>query len=134
MKIALVACNAKYIHSNPALYSLRAGAPDFRENIVLKEYTINQQKDDILRDLYQEAPDVVAFSCYIWNISFVKEIAADFHKILPKVPVWAGGPEVSYDAEEFLVQNPAFEGVMVGEGEASFAELAAFYINGEGSL
>lgn len=134
MKIALVACNAKYIHSNLALYSLRAYAAAFRENIVLKEYTINQQKDDILRDLYQEAPDVVAISCYIWNISFVKELAADLHKILPEVPIWAGGPEVSYDAEEFLHQNPAFGGVMVGEGEETFSELAAFYVSSRGSL
>ena len=132
MKIALVACNAKYIHSNLALYSLRAYAADFRKNIVLKEYTINQQKDDILRDLYQEAPDVVAVSCYIWNISFVKELAADLHKILPEVPIWAGGPEVSYDAEDFLRQNPAFCGVMAGEGEETFSELAAFYVNGQG--
>lgn len=134
MKIALVACNAKYIHSNLALYSLRAYAADFRKNIVLKEYTINQQKDDILRDLYQEAPDMVAISCYIWNISFVKELAADLHKILPEVPIWAGGPEVSYDAEDFLHQNPAFCGVMVGEGEETFSELAAYYANSQGCL
>lgn len=108
MKILLAACNAKYIHSNLAVYNLRAYAEDYRKNIVLKEYTINQQKDEILRDIYLEKPDVICFSCYIWNISFVKEIAEDLKKILPDSVFWAGGPEVSFDAEDFLKKNPGF--------------------------
>ena len=98
MKILLVACNAKYIHSNLAVYDLQAYASDYADHIVLKEYTINQQKDDIMRDIYLEHPDVVCVSCYIWNLSFVKELMADLIKILPGVDFWAGGPEVSYDA------------------------------------
>ena len=129
MKILLAACNAKYIHSNLAVYDLQAyAASDYADHIVLKEYTINQQKDDIMRDIYLEHPDVVCVSCYIWNISFVKELMADLTKILPDADFWAGGPEVSYDAEKFLAENPEFTGVMVGEGEETFLELSGHYI------
>ena len=134
MKILLAACNAKYIHSNLAVYNLRAYAGEYREHIILKEYTINQQKDEILRDIYLEKPDIICFSCYIWNISFVKEIAEDLKKILPESVFWAGGPEVSFDAEDFLKKNPGFFGVMVGEGEETFRELCRFYVENKGSL
>ena len=128
MKILLVACNAKYIHSNLAVYDLQAYASDYADHIVLKEYTINQQKEDIMRDIYLEHPDVVCVSCYIWNLSFVKELMADLIKILPGADFWAGGPEVSYDAEKFLTENSEFKGVMVGEGEETFKELAGYYV------
>nr|WP_295293587.1 B12-binding domain-containing radical SAM protein [uncultured Blautia sp.] len=128
MKILLAACNAKYIHSNLAVYDLQAYASEYADHIVLKEYTINQLKDDIMRDIYLEHPDVVCVSCYIWNLSFVKELMADLTKILPDVDFWAGGPEVSYDAEKFLTENQEFKGVMVGEGEETFKELAGYYI------
>ena len=128
MKILLVACNAKYIHSNLAVYDLQAYASDYADHIVLNEYTINQQKDDIMRDIYLEHPDVVCVSCYIWNLSFVKELMADLIKILPGADFWVGGPEVSYDAEKFLTENSEFKGVMVGEGEETFKELAGYYV------
>ena len=128
MKILLAACNAKYIHSNLAVYDLQAYASDYADHIVLKEYTINQQKDDIMRDIYLEHPDVVCVSCYIWNLSFVKELMVDLIKILPGADFWAGGPEVSYDAEKFLTENSEFKGVMVGEGEETFKELAGYYV------
>ncbi len=128
MKILLAACNAKYIHSNLAVYDLQAYAAKYADHIILKEYTINQQKDDIMRDIYLEHPDVVCVSCYIWNISFVKELMADLTKILPDADFWAGGPEVSYDAEKFLTENLEFTGVMVGEGEETFLELFGYYI------
>ena len=128
MKILLAACNAKYIHSNLAVYNLKSCSGKYSPNVVIKEYTINQIRDDVLKDIYLEQPDVICFSCYIWNISFVKELVPDLKKILPHVDFWAGGPEVSYDAVEFLKKNPAFFGVMVGEGEETFHELAGYYI------
>ena len=128
MKILLAACNAKYIHSNLAVYNLKSCSGEYSSGVVVKEYTINQLRDDILKDIYLEQPDVVCFSCYIWNISFVRELVPDLKKILPQVEFWAGGPEVSYDAVEFLKKNPAFFGVMVGEGEETFHELAGYYI------
>lgn len=128
MKILLAACNAKYIHSNLAVCNLKSCSGEYSSRVVVKEYTINQIRDDILKDIYLEQPDVVCFSCYIWNISFVRELVPDLKKILPQVEFWAGGPEVSYDAVEFLKKNPAFFGVMVGEGEETFHELAGYYI------
>ena len=128
MKILLAACNAKYIHSNLAVFNLKSCSGEYSSRVVVKEYTINQIRDDILKDIYLEQPDVVCFSCYIWNISFVRELVPDLKKILPQVEFWAGGPEVSYDAVEFLKKNPAFFGVMVGEGEETFHELAGYYI------
>lgn len=128
MKILLAACNAKYIHSNLAVYNLKSCSGEYSSRVVVKEYTINQIRDDILKDIYLEQPDVVCFSCYIWNISFVRELVPDLKKILPQVEFWAGGPEVSYDAVEFLKKNPVFFGVMVGEGEETFHELAGYYI------
>lgn len=138
MKILLIAINAKYIHSNLAVYSLRAYAQsrvtDPDTEIALAEYTINQQTDDILMDIYRRKPDVLCFSCYIWNISFVRELIRDLVKILPKTAFWAGGPEVSYDAEKFLTEMPEMTGVMVGEGEKTFHDLLEFYIDGKDSL
>ena len=134
MKILLAACNAKYIHSNLAVYDLKAYSSDYDEYVILREYTINQPKDEIMKDIYSSGADVVCFSCYIWNISFVRELIRDLVKILPKTAFWAGGPEVSYDAEKFLTEMPEMTGVMVGEGEKTFHDLLEFYIDGKDSL
>ena len=134
MKILLAACNAKYIHSNLAVYDLKAYSSDYDEHVILREYTINQPKDEILKDIYSSGADVVCFSCYIWNISFVRELIRDLVKILPRTAFWAGGPEVSYDAEKFLTEIPEMTGVMVGEGEKTFHDLLEFYIDGKDSL
>ena len=134
MKILLAACNAKYIHSNLAVYDLKAYSSDYDKEVFLREYTINQPKDEILKDIYGSGADVVCFSCYIWNISFVRELIRDLVKILPETAFWAGGPEVSYDAEKFLTEMPEITGVLVGEGEKTFHELLEYYIDGKGSL
>ena len=134
MKILLAACNAKYIHSNLAVYDLKAYSSDYDNEVLLREYTINQPKDEILKDIYGSGADVVCFSCYIWNISFVRELIRDLAKILPETAFWAGGPEVSYDAEKFLTEMPEMTGVLVGEGEKTFHDLLEYYIDGKGSL
>ena len=134
MKILLAACNAKYIHSNLAVYDLKAYSSDYDREVLLREYTINQPKDEILKDIYGSGADVVCFSCYIWNISFVRELIRDLAKILPETAFWAGGPEVSYDAEKFLTEMPEMTGVLVGEGEKTFHDLLEYYIDGKGSL
>ena len=126
MRFLLCGINAKYIHSNLAIFSLKAYADRKKipgEEIILKEYTINNYVEDILQDLYEEKADVVIFSCYIWNISFVRELAAELKKVSPDVKIWAGGPEVSYAANKFLMENPAFDLIMQGEGEEVFSEL-----------
>jgi len=127
MKVLLVAINAKYIHSNPAVYDLRAYAkkhvqlPDLQIDVA--EYTINEQLDTILMDIYQKRPDVLAFSVYIWNVSYVESLLPELHKLLPDVPLLLGGPEVSYHAPEVLKKFPFLTGIMVGEGEETFKEI-----------
>ena len=126
MRFLLCGINAKYIHSNLAIFSLKAYADRKKipgAEIILKEYTINNYVEDILQDLYEAKADIIIFSCYIWNISFVRELAAELKKVSPEVKIWAGGPEVSYAANKFLMENPAFDLIMQGEGEEVFSEL-----------
>ena len=128
MKIILTAINAKYIHSNPAVYSLYASAGvEQQKNIRIAEYTINNRQEEILADLYRQKPDVIAFSCYIWNWHMISTLLAELPKVLPDVHIWLGGPEVSFDPENLLEKYPMLTGIMVGEGEETFRELAAYY-------
>ena len=134
MKILLVAVNAKYIHSNLAVYSLKAAAQAYAEQIEIAEYTINQQIDIILKDIYTKQPDMVAFSCYIWNRRVVDELVGELPKLLKGVTLWVGGPEVSYEAEDYLKKHRTITGVMQREGEKTFCRLSSYYIEGTGSL
>ena len=133
MKFLLAAINAKYIHSNPAVYSLRAYAIEKEPGarIEIGEYTINHQTDHILQDIYRKKPDFVGFSCYIWNISQVYELARDLKQVLPETEIWLGGPEVSYDGEKILSQEPEIRGIMRGEGELTFSQVAEAYLAAE---
>lgn len=136
MNILLTAINAKYIHSNLAVYSLRAYAAGkcerYKEEIGIAEYTINQPLDQILMDLYKRKPEVLCFSCYLWNIEYVEQLVAELGKIMPQTDIWLGGPEVSYHASHMLEQFPQVYGIMRGEGEETFSELAEFYHNNSG--
>ena len=175
MKFLLVAINAKYIHSNLGIYSLKAyaekelrkkkkaalagtgklvssvaeagaqgaeweadgavvtetqsvaGVSSGQVQVEIAEYTINHQMDQILQDIYRRKPDVIGFSCYIWNIQYIRPFLKDIPKVLPDVKIWMGGPEVYYRAESFLKEEPTVTGVMVGEGEVTLAELAEVY-------
>ena len=135
MKLLLVAINAKYIHSNLAVHSLRAYAKKhgYGEAVSLAEFTINHLEEDILRGIYKEKADVIAFSCYIWNIEIVLRLTKELRKIVPEAKLWLGGPEVSYNPKECLTKHPEVEGLMLGEGEQTFLELIRFYRdNGSG--
>lgn len=132
MKILLVAINAKYIHSNLAVYCLRAYAEknmpqDVNVQIELAEYTINQNRDEILKDIYRRQAEMICFSCYIWNLDYVESMIRDVKKVMKDVIIWAGGPEVSYDSRETLGRLPELTGVMKGEGEKTFAKLCEVY-------
>lgn len=131
MKILLAAVNAKYIHSNPGIYSLKAYAQSVNgaecPDIELAEYTINHQPEQVLQDLYRRGPQVIGFSCYIWNITFIRELIGDLGKILPEAQIWLGGPEVSFNSREMLEALPGARGIMKGEGEETFARLARAY-------
>lgn len=130
MNILLVAVNAKYIHSNLAVYSLKAYAE--KQNclcgsINIAEYTINQPLDQILMDLYKKKPEILCFSCYLWNISYIEQLVCEISKVMPEIEIWLGGPEVSWNAEEVLQRLPQVRGVMRGEGEETFLDLVHFY-------
>ena len=172
MKFLLTAINAKYIHSNPGVYSLKMfaeskgaaqavqgdqnpwedglpcvplGAEKQEEHgpyagvtektareshsmqVEIAEYTINNQMELILEDIYRRKPDMVGISCYIWNIAYALDLVRDIHKVLPDTDIWLGGPEVSYDAPQLLVREPEVFGVMKGEGEEMFAALLECY-------
>ncbi len=124
--IVLAAINAKYIHSNLAIHSLRAYAVQAEEEmqaIQIREYTINQPFADILKDIYKSQPGFLGLSCYIWNRSLVDSLLVEIRKILPETWIWVGGPEVTYDAVRYLEDHPAVDGVIRGEGEASLLGL-----------
>lgn len=128
MQFLLTAVNAKYIHSNPAVYSLKAYAgSQLQPYIALAQYTINQKTEEILGDLYKRHPDVIGFSCYIWNIDVIQELLWEIPKVLPDTDIWLGGPEVSYDGEILIKKLPMIKGIMVGEGEETFKELLTYY-------
>ena len=130
MNILLVAVNAKYIHSNLAVYSLKAYAEKqncLRGSIDIAEYTINQPLDQILMDLYKKKPEILCFSCYLWNISYIEQLVCEISKVMPEIEIWLGGPEVSWNAEEVLQRLPQVRGVMRGEGEETFLDLVHFY-------
>ena len=134
MRILLTAINAKYIHSNLAVYSLKASAGKYEPLVELAEFTINHQSDYMFGEIFRRRPQILFFSCYIWNRKEVLEAAENIRKVLPDTVIWAGGPEVSWDAEAFLRENPQFDGVMVGEGEKTFYRLLQHYVDDIGSL
>ncbi len=129
MKFLLAAVNAKYIHSNPAIYSLKAYAGEaYAANVELAEYTINNSFGDILADIYDRKPDVLGISCYIWNIALVEELLPEIHKLLPDTQIWLGGPEVSFECHKRLQKFSFVTGIMVGEGEETFLDLLKYYL------
>ena len=129
MKFLLTAINAKFIHSNPAIYSLRACAGEkLQPYVELAEFTINESLESILEGIWKRQPEVIGFSCYIWNWKMVQEILAELPKILPETEIWLGGPEVTYDGPGLLKKFPQVTGIMVGEGEATFRELLEKYL------
>lgn len=147
MKFLLAAINAKYIHSNLGVYSIKKyadeklspGVPSgFGDEeagdgqnyeIEIGEYTINHQMDEVLQDIYGRGPDVAAFSCYIWNIRYVLEIVRDLKKVCPRIQIWLGGPEASYDAEGILNRESAVDVILIGEGEETFLKMADRCLN-----
>ena len=121
-QILLVALNAKYIHSNPAVYSLAACANAVSNNVSIAEFTINDRYEDVLRGILLRKPEVIGFSVYIWNVEFMKQLMEDINRIAPSIRLMAGGPEASNDPKTYLAWC---ELVMLGEGERNFRTIAA---------
>ena len=127
MRVLLTAINAKYIHSNLAVYSLKSYASCYTQDVEIAEYTINQDVDDILADIFKKSPDILCFSCYLWNITFVSQLLVEVKKVMPHVHIWLGGPEVSFNAGQVMKSYPQVDGIMCGEGEETFHELLDYY-------
>lgn len=122
-KVILAALNAKYIHSNLALrYLSRFQNNNQKHHVETMEFTINQRLDFIAEELFRKQPDVVLFSCYIWNVEMLRQLCPILKKIMPDCVIGFGGPEVSYESETFLRENPAVDFVMRGEGELVFTK------------
>lgn len=130
MKYLLVGINAKYIHSNLGIHCLRAYAKKYSSvTPEIKEYTINMQHEDILQSIYEETPDFIAFSVYIWNVDIVLRLVRDIKTLLPNTTIYLGGPEVSFESEEVLKNNSDVAGIMLGEGEQTLVELIGYFEN-----
>ncbi|OQM44196.1 B12-binding domain-containing radical SAM protein [Anoxybacillus sp. UARK-01] len=129
MNIICATLNAKYIHTNLAIRYLKAYAePEF--TIQLAEYTIKDPAMNIVTDLYRKKPDIIGFSCYIWNIEETIKVVKMLKKIDPTITIVVGGPEVSYDVREWLETVPEFDFIVIGEGEETFKQFLA-QMNGE---
>ncbi len=122
MNLLLVALNAKYIHSNLALKYL-SNLSEKVCNTILKEYSINDNIISIERDIILLKPDIIAFSCYIWNIEFILNLSSDLKKAIPEVKIILGGPEVSYDSSKLMDKHKFVDYIVRGEGEISFPHL-----------
>lgn len=122
MKVILATLNAKYIHTSLAIRLLKAySGHEF--DIDLAEYTIKDPVLNIVSDLYQKRPDVVGFSCYIWNIEETLKVIELLKKVLPDTAVVLGGPEVSYDTEYWMERAREVDFIVMGDGEETFHHL-----------
>lgn len=122
----LVGINAKYIHTNLAIRSLKANAGEYESQVEIAEYTINYRREEILSGIYQKRPDIVGFSSYLWNIEYVMSLVCDLKKLLPGITIFLGGPEVSYHPEEVLLQHKEVDLILAGEGEKTFYEYLSY--------
>lgn len=135
MKILLTTLHAKYVHASLALPYLAAACWDRdRTGTVIREYTINEPADRVLRSIAAEEADVVAFSCYIWNIEQTLRLASDLKKVRPQTFIVLGGPEAGFGVFELMEQHPAIDCIVRGEGEETFKELVTALVQAEGRL
>lgn len=134
MNIVLSTLNAKYIHTSLALRSIRAYCKEFKENIKILEFTINHQENYILNEIFKAKPDILGFSCYIWNIEQTMDLVKSLKKVLPSATIILGGPEVSYDGEALLKEHQEIDLIVLGEGEATFYDILKSFRDKKGDL
>ena len=121
IKTLLIGINAKYIHTSLAVRSIEMYCKENNTNVNTKEFTINNDEDKIINEIYEEKPDFLGFSCYIWNINIILEIISTIKKLLPNVKIFVGGPEVSYEYD--YIFEKGIDIVCIGEGEKTVKEL-----------
>lgn len=121
MRILLTSLNAKFIHSNLAIRYLKEYCEGYSSsNIIIREFTINDQIDKILSNIFIEKPNVVGLSCYIWNIEETLKLISSLKQVMPKCKIILGGPEVSFDSRELMEKFPYIDFIIYGEGEDTF--------------
>jgi radical SAM superfamily enzyme YgiQ (UPF0313 family) len=122
MKILLTTLNAKYVHTSLALWYLYQYCRAEHPGLKMREFNINQELPWVLGEIYRERPAVVALSCNIWNIEAISKLCRRLRQVAPEIRLLLGGPEVSAEPQAVLVENPAVDFVIVGEGEVTFYE------------
>jgi len=128
MKLLLCAINTQFVHTNPAVRALAACCRDLCDTRV-QEYTINQPNSIAFSNILQEKPDILGFSCYIWNISQVLQLSQDLKSVCPEMKIILGGPEVTFRARTLLQDCPWIDCVVCGEAEETLPELVQAYAN-----
>lgn len=123
-RILFVAINARYVHSNPAVLYLKKIISDLNYESEVAGFSINESKEKILSHITAVRPDIVAISVYIWNAEMVSSLLHEIKEKIPGVKIVCGGPEVSYNADEWLISHPEIDYIIKGGGEAGFRELA----------
>jgi len=131
----LASLSAKFIHSSLALrYLSRFNHNSEEHKLTCLEFTINQQPDFIIDELFRQKPDIIFFSCYIWNVEMLKTLCPVLKMVMPDCLIAFGGPEVSYEAEKFLQDNPSIDFIMRGEGEIIFSQVLDYFDHQIGTL
>ena len=132
MKILLTTLNSKFIHTNLAIRYIKESIKDLID-VDIREYTINNQLDYILKDIYLKEYDAVFFSTYIWNIYDIVKLCENIKKVNPNVIIGLGGPEVSYDSEESMEKYEFVDYIIRDEGEMVMRDLVKHF-RGEMSI
>jgi len=131
LRVLLVALNAKYVHTSLALRYLRGEVNAVYPDVLLREFSINDRLDRIAGELYEAKADVIGFSCYIWNLKEIVALIRQLHPVCPNVKFVVGGPEVSFETEEFLLKHSEVDAVVIGDGEKTFLELLTTWAGGD---
>lgn len=131
MKLVLVGVNSKFVHSNLAIRYLKAYTKEINFDCDILEFSINDRIERVVESIMYEKPSIVAFSCYIWNISYIQQLAVLIKLIDNNVKILYGGPEVSFESEQFLLTN-SVDYIIEGEGEETFKEFVLALLEGMG--
>jgi radical SAM superfamily enzyme YgiQ (UPF0313 family) len=122
MKVVTVGINSKFIHTNLAIRYLKAFTEDMDYECKVREFSINDRSEKVVQELIHEKADMIAFSCYIWNIEFINELINVIKLIDENIEILVGGPEVSYESRNFI-ENNNIDYLIEGEGEETYREL-----------
>ena len=131
MKIVLFALNGSYSHTNLAVRAIGVSLRKAGAEVAIVEKNLKDTKLSVLEELVSQNADIYGFSVYIWNAREMFAFASELKALLPNALTVYGGPEVSFENEEFFSAHPEADVILAGEGEESFVSLARSFENGE---